>query len=327
VHAQSVLGEAIKLQAKIGDDYAKALGSPGASFFVNEGDLERTRLAHDVVPRMQVINGDEPMAISFPTGEIFVTRALIDPDFPAWAGSDTALKGVFLHELAHVKDGHVLEQWIYADGQAEKNANRFLSILGNLTTVLPIQYHNDYEPGRSFEAGRHYDALVEFAADYAAYELLVSAGENASDYVSYLKTLRDHFKPFELGRGEAGFAARPACFDAMSAPPTSVRSVLIGRFSGNDSTAASVRAPDRKSMAQENPGVPAHVLDVIADSTQRRFNFYVCAVESVFQAKPDTDGTLSVPYFDLSLFERYSAFTEGLTPEEISQLSQSGAHQ
>ena len=84
------------------------------------------------------------MAVSYPTGEVFVTRAVVDPDSPAWAGSDSAIKGVFFHEIIHVKDGDVLEQWSYAEGQAEENRNKLLTVLGYLTYLLPFSYSNDY---------------------------------------------------------------------------------------------------------------------------------------------------------------------------------------
>lgn len=268
--------------------------------------------------RYDIVEATAATATAFPTGRILVTRPLAEGFDTDKEGYDSVLLGVLLHELIHVRDGHALEQWAAADGRRAWAADRALSGLAALASILPgLSITHDIQYPLAFGAAKELPVLSEFAADMGAYLLLEKAGLQGARYVAFLAELdasaRRSGRPLDLLRH------RVECLGAFArnSYQSELRSLAIGsEADGDDIILLQFPDPEETARTLDSPEDLARKITIkgelshaerrnVALRELRRLMFTACAVRRSFPDAKIEGGHMSTPSFDVGKFIQY----------------------
>lgn len=135
-----------------------------------------------------------PLAVSYPNGNIHLSRAFIDGDLQFSAKNSAQLTGLIAHEFIHIKHGHVGYQWAVAEAfnrfrsrQRKTNWSKFLRL-------LPISYSKTVYSTRDLSEIYFIDYNLECMADFFTTIILDHMGYNAAEYIELLINLQEYMK-------------------------------------------------------------------------------------------------------------------------------------
>lgn len=272
-------------------------------------------------PTVQVINSPSAGAIAFPHGKILVTRPLIEAFRWTNDGYDSALLGVLIHELLHVRDGHSIEQWSTADGRRELVENEVLGALANLTMLVPfLSIKNDMNYGTTFQATENLKKLSEFAADFGAYTLLNRNGFAGTEYADFLREVHAKMRKRDRDLSEpfSWMDDRLKCLSGLysSELNRSIRGVAIGEEGDSQVQILSlVKSFKLLDIIDQPEKLRAHVgssgnlgeeeLKKIVLNKIRALIFLMCAIDLSFPNAQRKVGMIQVPSFDTILFTQH----------------------
>ena len=145
-----------------------------------------------IKPSIKIISISDPVAITLPNGDIYLSRSLIDGDLDFSAKNHAQIAAVIAHEVIHLFEEHICYQWEVADAYNKFQEKKFLSDLSQLLKNLPVSYSHRVYSIRDLSAVPLINVFIEYLADFYTMLILENMGYNPGEYIQVMKGLRDY---------------------------------------------------------------------------------------------------------------------------------------
>jgi peptidase M48-like protein len=302
----------------------EALGNSVIASFFNEYITRRSTLLNftlELKPSLDIVEAKGANATAFPSGKILLNRPLAEAFDANDDGFDSALLGILIHELIHVRDGHALEQWATSDSRRAWAKDKVIGSVSSVTALIPflsIKYDMQYP--LTFGSAKQLPALSEYAADMGAVSLLDRAGFDSGRYVAFLFEMSANITGTASKTGPSLLRQRVECLRNFSTNrfEEELQRIVIGSTDAGDSVvqtldlrvyyrfASLLDSPE--AVAKEVPGKPG-MSDADRRSillmTVRKAMYTGCAIRHSFPEVAVKQGVLMTPTFDLNIFAQY----------------------
>lgn len=136
----------------------------------------------------------KPLALSYPKGEIHISRSFLDGDLLFCVKNQQQLTALITHEFIHIRHGHVRYHWAVADAINRFNNERRKKNWSKLLRILPISYSRIVYSPRDLSQVYLLDDIFEYLADFYTAIILSHMGYDLEDYVELLNNLHGYLK-------------------------------------------------------------------------------------------------------------------------------------
>ena len=272
-------------------------------------------------PSLLIIESSTASARTFPSGLVVLTRPLVEAYYYSTEGYNSALLGILIHEIIHIRDGHAIEQWAISDGRNELLVDNIFSVFSKFTMLLPlISVNYDIHYGASFKYGDHLGQLSEYAADLGTISLLAKNQFDYNDYFTFLSDVHRHTsmkndentEPFSWLNNRVGCLKYFSTLDFNEELPN----IYIGNLEDVDGFVSFVNTdikkmllnldnPDKlRPLIRDNNKYSDHDIKELVAIYIQKHMFTVCALKNVFSLN-QSEGILKTPDFDWDIFSLY----------------------
>jgi len=268
-----------------------------------------------LTPRLAIAKLRSASATAFPTGTIIFSKTLAESFTPTETDTDPLLLAIFVHELAHVRDGHALNQW-----QTASARRSFLSTLALVTAsdilsiFLPGAFEFQSPLGQTSTSASSLTTLSEFAADLAVSSILEKESISVRPYLEYLGVA--------IGSGSAAMTKstkqllrdRAECLalGLQNEFPKGMHDISLGDISAGDrfSIIWSISSSYELLENLRNDQITPPESKVFAMGLARRSFQLHCAIARTFASASVRESKLVVPSFDFRALFKYVRWPE-----------------
>ncbi len=132
-----------------------------------------------------------PLSVSFPNGEIHLSRAFLESDSPFGAKNIAQLTGLIAHEFIHIRHRHVQHQWAVASAFNEFKKTQWMVNWTKILELLPISYSMTIYSTKNLSKIYFIDYNIECMADFYTAMIMFQIGYNIEEYINLLVNLKE----------------------------------------------------------------------------------------------------------------------------------------